>query len=265
MENQEWNHIKLEELYPWHQLMQIKSITIPYTQHNDFLIWKGASTGRYTPSKGYITLVQERDMSDSSPQSIHWNRFWKLNLPRKILLFIWKLINSALPVGDILRAHHLNSTITCVFCQDEAETVDHLFMHCHFARAVWFGSPLCFVFMQDRTMTLVQRLTSFCVDWLKDDDRNLSLLSWLFVTLHKIWEARNNLHWRGVEVHPLQLIQSIQEALTFYSNSTSAKTSSLQNNQIAYSHKSTELSLSRPMLVAFTFTVLFSSEDRDNS
>ena len=31
---------------------------------------------------------------------------------------------------------------TCPFCQEDRETLENLFLRCHFARAVWLGSEI---------------------------------------------------------------------------------------------------------------------------
>lgn len=37
-----------------------------------------------------------------------------------------------------------NASSLCVFCMAYPETCNHLFLHCQFSRAVWFGNVLGF-------------------------------------------------------------------------------------------------------------------------
>lgn len=218
IEDGSWNYIKLEDLYPWHQVLHIQSIILPLSSQQDTLLWNAANDGIYTPSKGYNLPMHDRELLANPLHHINWKLFWKLPLPRKILLFIWMFINKAIPTGDCLKSHHLSVNMHCIFCHDSEETMDHLFMHCHFARAIWFGSFLNFSFMQDPSKSIIQWIVQFCEMWLNNSKDNLFSLSCSFIILHKIWEARNNLYWCGQSSHPMQILMVIQKDLEFYSN-----------------------------------------------
>lgn len=78
MENRNWDFIKLEELYPWFEAIQIKSSLIPFFPQEDRLTWSGAANGVYSPAAGYNILIQEKNLILSSSHDINWGKFWKL-------------------------------------------------------------------------------------------------------------------------------------------------------------------------------------------
>ncbi|KAL0704090.1 hypothetical protein Bca4012_070515 [Brassica carinata] len=54
---------------------------------------------------------------------------------------MWKILQGALPIGENLRKHGMLLNIACCRC-GELETVDHLFLHCTFAKEVFASSLL---------------------------------------------------------------------------------------------------------------------------
>lgn len=67
----------------------------------------------------------------------------KINIPlpgygtRRTWWFIWKLLNDRLPVKQKL--HNWNSEIddTCTLCNNEVESLEHLFLFCDSAKILW--------------------------------------------------------------------------------------------------------------------------------
>ena len=70
-----------------------------------------------------------------------WKNLWKLKIPYKICLFLWKLLHNGLPTRMRLIRRQMIVSPKCVMCDQEDETLDRLFLKCPFARALWFASP----------------------------------------------------------------------------------------------------------------------------
>ncbi|KAL0643078.1 hypothetical protein Bca4012_041368 [Brassica carinata] len=66
---------------------------------------------------------------------------WKLDAPRKIQHFIWRALNSALPVAELLIRRGMEVAPACKVC-GVLETVEHVLMHCPFAQRTWELAPI---------------------------------------------------------------------------------------------------------------------------
>ena len=70
-----------------------------------------------------------------------WKNLWKFKIPYKICMFLWKLLHNGLPTRMELFRRQIIVSPKCVMCDQEDEMLDHLFLKCPFARALWFTLP----------------------------------------------------------------------------------------------------------------------------
>ena len=121
----------------------------------------------------------------------NWKALWQLPLPLRNIILLWKIIHRILPTVQLLNYRHISIPIQCNFCQQAPETVEHLFLQCSFARAVWFGIPL--TIRPDRLQS--QDITSWLQILFRDLTQNHSLIIDLIYditeVLDQIWYQRN--------------------------------------------------------------------------
>ncbi len=112
-----------------------------------------------------LGIHQNQNTNNGPPdQGVHnhklWNLLWKIKLSYKVLLFTWKILNKAIPVKDELNRRRIPCETTCCLCNYEEESIDHLFLQCNFARAVWFGIDI------NRRNLMIQHIT--VQQWIQD-------------------------------------------------------------------------------------------------
>ena len=129
--------------------MEILHLPLPKIDNIiDELLWRHSSSGEYKVKKAYHLLQhldQTSAISYERPFGIPhyvWKLIWKVKLPMKILSFIWKLLLDNIPLFAILNKRGITTLTRCLLCDDNDETINHLFLTCPFARAVWLCSTL---------------------------------------------------------------------------------------------------------------------------
>lgn len=128
--------------------------------------------------------------------------------------------------------------VTCPFCQEDRETLEHLFLRCHFARAVWLGSDItiCTDILPYHT------ISDWICNWLQGSQKEIRIktcIPTLLVTLWRIWNHRNGIVFKGKLPNAREIILT-SNALTlrynaaFSENLTGQDQSSKEDNQHFY-------------------------------
>lgn len=66
-----------------------------------------------------------------------WEIHWKLDVPSKVKIFIWKALRGTVPGYAILAARHIPVSPQCPVCKSGAENIKHLLFTCDRAHKVW--------------------------------------------------------------------------------------------------------------------------------
>jgi hypothetical protein len=136
-----WKTSIINQLYDPDISQQILSNPLPKIATQsipDKIIWPHSTTGEYRVKKAYELL----HANISLPNNVHqqkWKHLWKIPIPHKILTFTWKFLRNALPLKTELCRRGINCDPVCPLCQTATETINHLFLQCHFTRKVWLG------------------------------------------------------------------------------------------------------------------------------
>lgn len=122
-----------------------------------------------------------------------WDVIWKRKgvLPR-LRIFLWKVIQRALPLREILRARTSKGEAGCDNCGYGKETMFHMLFECPFARACWLSSPLAI-----RSLQLPTEMEE-CLYGLAQITTDSQ---WVIATnvMWAIWRSRNDRRYRGAK------------------------------------------------------------------
>jgi hypothetical protein len=64
-------------------------------------------------------------------------QLWKTRASAKCRLFMWTVLLGRCRTSERRHRHGPCSSVECVFCAQEDEHIDHLFVRCAFSREVW--------------------------------------------------------------------------------------------------------------------------------
>ncbi|CAN1857180.1 Putative ribonuclease H protein At1g65750 [Linum perenne] len=80
--------------------------------------------------------VPHNQPSDESTKKL-WKWLWQLDLPPKIKYFLWRVCRNALPTKAGLYRRRCGNSSTCLTCNANEETLEHLLFHCPVSLSFW--------------------------------------------------------------------------------------------------------------------------------
>jgi hypothetical protein len=229
--NPTWNVTLIDNTFLPFERDLIKQLPLIQEPMEDQIMWPHTTNGCYNVKSGYNIMKFWQEISSSgstntNPQNDIWKKIWTLpTIPRHKSL-LWRIINNALPVRSALSRRGIHCPIFCPICYQKEETINHLFMECHKANRIWFGSYLGINFNPTHRSFIDWLI--YCLANLKEDE-----LCYIAAIIYGIWFARNK---KVFETHDLEdstiinmattTIQDYQKAMATMQN----KNSNNQNN-----------------------------------
>ena len=213
-----WNPSLIHELFDPTSAQAILTMPIPTSPTPDKLVWIPESKGCFSVKSAYCTLRAHSIPPQDTDTD--WKKLWKLKMPEKSKMFLWRLAVNALPTRDNLsRRFHVADT-RCLLCKAHAENVIHLFAECNASRAFWFFA--CRGFKVD------QITFSNPVDFIKlvlhppmtfncDSDQVMASLNSALI-LEEIWHSRNRVLYHNSKWDILVSTKIIQTRLQEFSS-----------------------------------------------
>jgi hypothetical protein len=98
----------------------------------DRFIWRWTVNGKYSAFSAY------RSFFIGMSTMIGAKQLWKVKVPPKVKLFFWITLHSRLWTAERRWRHGLQQHGTCVLCDQDLETTDHLLASCAYARETWY-------------------------------------------------------------------------------------------------------------------------------
>jgi ribonuclease HI len=194
----EWDMNKLSSLFPQPMVEAIQQIPISKQGGEDFASWPYAKLGMYTVRSAYNLARTEAfycsratggrgGSSNGTDHAKDWKAIWAIQCPEKMKIVLWRMAHDCLPTGFQLQRRHIPATDECIFC-GKTEHVEHIFLLCPFARAVWD------IVKQQFSIILNRKALRSMQQWLFDFLRRSTDVqaTVLAVTCWHIWEARND-------------------------------------------------------------------------
>lgn len=97
---------------------------------------------RLATTSGIIILLAIQYVRDRGGGG--WNKLWRLNIPHKMKIFLWRFCRNNIPVRNRLRHKGVSVTILCPMCNVDVEHLLHVFFDCTFAKCCWQAAGLSY-------------------------------------------------------------------------------------------------------------------------
>jgi hypothetical protein len=148
--NGEWDEGLITSLFNSLDARRIMQIPLDTHGLSDFISWRLTKHGFFSVRTAYhsqwrhqfgpnVALLAMPGNSISNPV---WKILWKLRIPGKVKIFVWRALHGILPLKCILANRHIVTIGECPICRQGAEDILQLLFQCDTARELWNGLGL---------------------------------------------------------------------------------------------------------------------------
>ncbi|KAM1939411.1 hypothetical protein ACFX13_027258 [Malus domestica] len=192
----------------------ILSIPLSHFGCEDRLMWHHSVNGVYSVKSGYgiaMELMENGAMgkkgrgapSEHMQLNKVWSRIWRLQVPNKIKLFIWRCCNNALAVRRNLQRRHMRVDNVCGVCNAVDKT--DLFFRCNFSHVFWFCSPLHLNSHELEGFDFLDSWGKFH-EGIKGKENADEICQEFAFGLWRLWKNRNDIVFKGLYRQPLDVM-----------------------------------------------------------
>ncbi|KAL6584706.1 hypothetical protein OROMI_003995 [Orobanche minor] len=154
-----WN----SDLLNFHFLpFEVKAIldqTPPIPAREDMRFWIFDNKGTYNVKSGYLLETGsflKPDNRSSEGEDIWAKLSWKLTVPPKVKIFLWKMFHNFLPVGSNLLSHHVPVVGACTQCKLGWESTTHALIFCPKVKPFWYNSKFWTLLAKYKHATMME-------------------------------------------------------------------------------------------------------------
>ena len=173
------------------------SVTI-HRNEEDKLIWKPS------PEKGFQVKFFYKEICSPGVGAFPWKSIWKTKAPPRIAFFSWLAALGKILTADNLRHRGVILVNWCCMCKVSGESVDHLLLHCPYAKELW---DMVFV-MFGIHWVMPRTVMAMFECWQGSFGRHQHILVWRVVPhcmLWCLWRERNARTFEGCETNVVDL------------------------------------------------------------
>ncbi|GLT35678.1 hypothetical protein SLA2020_101090 [Shorea laevis] len=202
-----WDVSKLSTCFTNEECKEIAKI--PTGPCPDNLVWHYNKFGKFTVKSAHFLAYKYINGFDimegnNSVSSAEWKHLWKLKLPPKVKVFLWRAMLNRLPTLDNLLAKGVVNNALCQTCQLADESLMHILLYCPHVEPIWFGSALGLIPRQ-------LRLQNFVGWWrymntiAKQNSTPFLIEQWAVICWN-VWKARNKKYFEQSNFNPNQVL-----------------------------------------------------------
>lgn len=197
----DWNINLINELFLPFEALQIVQIPLSNTQPDDTFLWGANKQCLFSVKSAYTFLKKKNEAANSyQAQATNvrrvWSKLWNIKtIPRHVHL-MWRILHEKLPVKYDLFNKGLNCFPLCTFCDQQNETISHIFKDCDWTKRVWFASHLGINFNNSNFHGC-----SFN-EWVEHIIVNEPehVIKYVLSICYDIWKVRNKVCFEGLEI-----------------------------------------------------------------
>lgn len=143
-----WNRQVLLQHFIRPDVDVIMNIPLSFRMQQNFWAWHYDKRGVFSVRSAYriITAIkyqredwldQRPGRSDTAADRRAWTQLWKVQVPSKVRVFVWRLAHMSLPTGTVRHTRSMATSLACSICNETTDSWRHSLFECRMARCVW--------------------------------------------------------------------------------------------------------------------------------
>jgi hypothetical protein len=204
--------LSAEEAVLVQELLNLLIPIRPYSGVKDRRKWIPSPAACFSVKTAYADLLNRLILpllDDIKLLSL--GRMWKNNVPSKVSIFGWRLLLEKLPTRESLFSKGVITNVLdscCVFCCNQVESIDHVFLHCQVSNSIWL---LIFKWMGVSPIMNANVQQHFLLfgDLIKGNINKRYWHNIWLATTWCIWRWRNQIVFRGERANVSNIVDQI--------------------------------------------------------
>ena len=159
-----------------------------------------------SPSTRFQVKSFYKHLSSTGAGFFPWKNIWKAKVPPRVAFFSWTATSRKILTLDILRRRGLILASWCCMCKANGESIDHLLLHCPYAKELW---DMIFGLFEIHWVMPKRVIEVFCC-WQGSLGRHQNLVIWKAIPhclMWCIWRERNARTFEGCELSIVEMKQ----------------------------------------------------------
>jgi ribonuclease HI len=196
--DKEWKRGMIEEMFNERDAATILEIPLFDEVKEDGYTWKFNSHGEYSVKSAYYYIMENLIDNEAFRVEGNWLSIWKLRIPQKVKVFLWRMARGCLPTREKLQQKGVHCSNRCVHCQNNFENEWHIFVGCRKAQEIWEEADLWSII--DGLIDMADGFVSLFFQLLQRLSQ-VQLCNFV-MGLWCIWKRRNEKLWEDIEHRP---------------------------------------------------------------
>jgi ribonuclease HI len=140
-----WDEELIRQTFWQVDVRRILAIPLPAHDMEDFVGWSLTKTGTFSVRSAYHaewesqfgSRVNRGQGGGTMKPHPMWDTIWKLKVPAKVKIYLWRLMQETIPCRAVLANRHVEVSAQCPLCEIGAEDTKHMLFQCPRAKLIW--------------------------------------------------------------------------------------------------------------------------------
>ncbi|KAK5813218.1 hypothetical protein PVK06_028666 [Gossypium arboreum] len=138
-----WNREVICKIVDGEQASRILKIPITGSSVPNMLVWRHDASGEYSVKSGYRSLLSKKtqftnsNLNTNDNSKLLYKSLWELQLPSKIKIHMWRLLNDYVPDFLNLARRELRVDTGCRLCKEAPKDIHHILWSYNVLRHLW--------------------------------------------------------------------------------------------------------------------------------